>query len=100
MRRLHAVTADWLIRLGQSRDAADKAAWAVVEHAADAQALRKAPWALIRPDSPDAPVFVAGMNSNRLRHDAGVTIVLDIVALTRVDDSSVDNDAGSSVIPA
>lgn len=100
MRQLHALTADWLRRLGQSHATADKAAWAVVEHAADAKALRKAPWALIRLDAPDAPVFVAGMNSDRLRHDLGVTIVMDIVALTRSDDSSVDIDAGSSVIPA
>lgn len=81
MRRFHRHCSTWLTRLGYDREPADAIATLVVEHAADAARLRQHPYCVLRPGSDAAPVFLAGMNSDRLRAASGVLIVLDVAAL-------------------
>ena len=81
MRRFHKHCSDWLHRLGYDQEPADTLAWTIVEHASDPQRLRQQPYCVIRPGGDAEPVFLAGINSDRLRDPSGVLIVMDVSAM-------------------
>ncbi|UTC28877.1 hypothetical protein MARCHEWKA_03650 [Brevundimonas phage vB_BpoS-Marchewka] len=81
MRQFHAHCARWLTRLGHDAGDAEAVAWTIVEHASDATRLRQQPYCVIRPGTDEAPVFLSGINSDRLRVHTGVLIVLDVAAM-------------------
>lgn len=58
----------------------------VEDHANDPEALRAAPYGVVRPFDEPLIKFVGGLTSDRLRSESGVVLVLDIPAIMRASE--------------
>lgn len=69
-----------LLGMGFPGAVADEIAWQIVKFMGDPVQVRMAPHAFLHPGNMTAS-FSAAINSDRVRHQSGVTVILDMPAV-------------------
>ena len=90
IREFQAYAKAAFLKLGFAEAQADDQAWDLTTLIYDRpEEMKMAPFAIYHPGGHLPPMRTGALNSDRLRHDSGLTIVIDMVAFKRAFQESV-----------